>query len=440
MKRPALPSSLPLARSPLPWPRRRFLQAGGTAMALLGSGLLAACGGDDGPAPAAPGAGPGKPGGGLGAVPPPAPPATGYTVQGRQILFNGNPYVAQGVCYSPLPIGANFGWPPIGDFFTPFWHAIWERDLPRMKAIGINAIRLYSTTPWADPINPSSAANSHIAFLDACQAHGISVWAAYPIDSGAYGNNTPGYKDILNQGVAAIATEMANHPAVVGFIIGNELNSAATRSDPNWWAWLDGLAATAKTNAPNKLTMMALVDDSMITVQAAHTYGNGAPHFDVFGINSYRGTETSGFDVLFSSYASADSRPLLITEWGCPASGRDASGKIIELPNRAQAQANYLRSHWLDISNNLSTCSGGYIFEWQDEWWKNGDPVVHDPAVPTGANPAFPGGWDDEEWFGLHAVALNNRPASEPNYNNGQNPDLLTSRAAVDTLKALWGA
>lgn len=417
--------------------RRQLLQAGGAA-ALMGTGLLAACGGDDAGSP-----------GGLGrasgdaAAPTAQAGKTRYTVSGRQILQNGEPYFMRGVCYSPLPIGANFGWPPIGDFFTPFWSGIWRRDLPMMKAMGINSIRLYSTTPYIDPVNPSSGLNSHIEFLDMCQQYGVSVWASYPIDKGIFQSIHRGdanLERIIQQGVEDTAKEMADHPAVIGFIIGNELNNGTDRDMPEWWAWLDRLGAASRQKAPDKLTMISLVDDSMFTVRAAHRKGRGVPNIDVMGINSYRGRIDIGFDNLFDTFAEADKRPLLLTEWGCPASTRNASGQIMQLPGRAQGQADYLRSHWLDIRAHTRICSGGYVFAWSDEWWKDGAPAEHNAGPATARNPAYPGGWGDEEWFGIHSVAVNGRPPADPVVNGVHIPDILTPRAAADTLRELWTA
>ena len=63
--------------------------------------------------------------------------------------------------------------------------------------------------------------------------------------------------------------------------------------------------------------------------------------------------------------------------------------------------------------------SGGYVFEWRDEWWKlNPHPCFHsisgdqdcgrlwqgcpaDCGNTGAANVVFPGGWGDEEWFGV---------------------------------------
>ncbi|MGY8524415.1 hypothetical protein [Paracidovorax citrulli] len=427
--------------------RRRVLLAG-----LAGAGMLAGCGGsDDNAGPTSPGTpqpGTPAPGGGLGATPPAIPPSTGvrFQVSDRQILRNGQPFFAKGICYSPQPIGATFDRQPWGDFFSDFWQPVFARDLPLMRAMGVNSIRLYSTLPFELIYDANSARVSHTLFLDACREAGISVWVGFPIGAGVYkGGGQPQDNVLLDRirvGVQLLAEQLGQHPAVIGFTIGNETNGADVRSDPAYWAWLDGLAAIAKTAAPDKLTMTCLVDDGILSVAEGESR---TPHIDVFGLNVYRGTVSTGMGSLFADYASKSARPLLLTEFGCPASTRaaDDPNTVVALPERAAAQADYLRTQWQDIARteNRAINAGGYAFAWSDEWWKQGLPQQQDHNNAA-VNHSFPGGYGDEEWFGLHAVSLNPLRAGKPGEVVGgdgmHHPDILTPRAAVDVLTALW--
>lgn len=423
--------------------KRLFMKAGGAMLATLSTGMLSACGGGNSNANAQC-----QPlydedgnwisdtcsiGGGGEA------PRTVAAVQGRQIFLNGERFMGKGFCYSPLPIGADFKWSPYGDFFTPFWKDIYSRDLQRMREMGVNTIRVYTTSPFAEPWNPASAKQSHTSFLDLCYENGIYVWVTHPIAAGAFRDPNPKVKEAIAIGVEQLCKDVKDHPAVIGFVIGNEINNGTDRQDPKWWAWLNELGTIAKSIAPDKLTMACFVDDAMDTVRFAHSAGGGVPMLDVFGINSYRGTRTMGFDNLFSTFADATTRPLMITEFGCPASTRDANGKAVEMPDRAQAQADYLVSHWKDIVAHGDICAGGYVFAWSDEWWKaEGSPAVHD-STPA-PNAAFPGGWGDEEWFGIHSIAVGGGrdPANPVNSAGRHIPDVLTPRAAYEALGALW--
>lgn len=395
-----------------------------------------------------------------------------WSVDGRTIKVNGDPIIVKGVNYSPAPIGANTAWTPFGDYFIPTWHKIWERDFPALRKMGANSIRLYFMYPYVKNNDFSNGAVAdHSGFLDAAYNKGaepVYVFVAYPITNVLfrykqvdtiptngiwyYQESEHGKIWVVDEAYDAdiaaprranqkseyltLVKQLADNPAVMGFVVSNEANNGIARNHPAFWKWLDDLGSDIKNVAPGKLTTIALVDDSMESVTLAEKLNNKMPNIDIWGINSYRGTVSRGFDVLFSSFAATSSKALLVTEFGCPASGR-SGGAIVELPNNAKAQADYLKVHWNDIAANQNISAGGYVFEWSDEWWKDGNPAAHDAASAT--NSAFPGGYGDEEWFGINSIAVNNRPANDP-WNPGQpnDPDLLGSRAVYDTLADLW--
>ena len=68
---------------------------------------------------------------------------------------------------------------------------------------------------------------------------------------------------------------------------------------------------------------------------------------------------------------------------------------------------------------------GGFYFEYSDEWWKAGDNCIQLPN-PNAPNAKFPGGFDDEAWFGLNSIA------------EGK-PNVLTQRPTFDKLKEVFG-
>src|SRR2546421_469470 len=87
------------------------------------------------------------------------------------LTVNGAPFFARGVCYSPVPWGANPSWPPHGDFMFPPWNAIWQRDLKAMQAAGINCLRTYNIQSTAPN---GGAKQDHTEFFNDC-------WDAGPI-------------------------------------------------------------------------------------------------------------------------------------------------------------------------------------------------------------------------------------------------------------------
>jgi hypothetical protein len=341
---------------------------------------------------------------------------------------------------------------PFGDFFIDDWKGIWDGDGGDLKAIQnmkANSIRVYTTSPFSKPNDPNSGRVKHTAFLDACAACNLYVWAAYPTPSNIFvvDKNNPNGK--INEqlekatltGIGLMASEMAQHPAVIGFITANELNLENVRDKPLWWELMNKLGSAAKERAPDKLSMQCFFDDSMITPRYSKQIGKGVGYVDVFGINSYRGTKDKGFDTLFSDYKAACDKPLLITEFGCPASRHDPNtaypqGKPIEQGDNAADQSAYVLVHWKDIAANREVCSGGYIFEWCDEWWKQGGfPVFDHDGSPRAAG-EFPGGWYDEEWFGICSVAVSGgRPPRQP---DPKKPDTRAKRKVYTELQKSW--
>ena len=219
-----------------------------------------------------------------------------------------------------------------------------------------------------------------------------------------------------------LATNVMNHPAVLGYLIGNEVNMQGTnRFNPAFWAALNRVAGAIRQYDTNHLISTANAD--VDTAWTIGMFNATVTNFNVWCIQAYRG---SSFYGLFTDYAAASGKPLLITEFGLDAYDARISA---EYTNNASLQASYVVSLWNELTANASVASGGFVFEWADEWWKTvGSPSVHDPG--GWASGAFPDGWADEEWWGIHRVS----PGS------GGAADVLQGRAVFDQLRALWTA
>jgi hypothetical protein len=356
---------------------------------------------------------------------------TSWGVTNRQITKDGQPFLVKGVNYAPMPPGAIINeqtqW---GDLFHTQWSHLHDRDIPLMREAGVNAIRIYQIQ-IADPLDTTKNLD-HATFFDKLWNNGdhpIYVLITYAIgtpftylgpfdtqpttgdswqDQGKWWQidqtqeaKNKQERDIERNIVEAIAKEYGKHPAVMGFVIGNEQNNAQTRANCQFWAWIDEIATLVKAAAPGKLTATTIVDDDFLTVKAAVAC-NDLTNLDVWGINAYRGRVDTGFDNLFDDFAANTNTALLITEFGCPASTRD-NGKFVMMPDNSKPQGEYLKVHWEDMVAHQSICSGGFAFSWVDEWWKLNEASQQDQHdTPNGA---FPGGFADEESYGL--VALN---------------------------------
>ena len=76
-------------------------------------------------------------------------------VIGRQLFVEGELFEVRGICYSPVPINESVYFAPYGDYFTPEYSFIWLRDLPLIKAMGVNLVRIYGTPPPPPPSHPT---------------------------------------------------------------------------------------------------------------------------------------------------------------------------------------------------------------------------------------------------------------------------------------------
>lgn len=399
--------------------------------------------------------------------------ATTWSVSGRYVTVNDDNFTVHGVGYSPVPIGASRSDDGAnrGDVFTAEFNFIYERDLPLLRAAGVNSIRLYLVNPWKYPSAAqlswtSDAALDHTDFLDQCWNDGqnpVFVWLSYNMDdsfhvatsssSGApdgrptwrLPNGDTAYLDpswdeadaihreYSRNAYVSLASLYGEHSAVAGIVVSNEQNNELIRPSRQFWEWFDETASLVKEAAPTKLTTMALVDDDMLSIQYAESFG--VPNIDVWGINSYRGTVSTGFDTLFSDFAASSNKPLLVSEYGTPASTRDTYGNLIMLSNNSQAQADYLEVHYNDLVTNRDITSGGFVFAWTDGWWKYINPAAHDASPDP--NPAFPGGWDDEEYFGINSIAMSS-PSANPAAYLTRGADVLSPRAAIETITTLY--
>ena len=405
---------------------------------------------------------------------------------GRTLYLDGKPWLMRAVCYSPVPVGWDPDWfEPYGDFFTNDYAGIFERDLPLMAAAGVNTVRIYTL----------KFSKRHRQFFDLAHAYNISVMVGYDFEDGTKDFFNTEETMTLAQNKLRRLVRSAKHPAVVGWIVGNELNGpwnlyvcdselaenfgvggcqfgdsieklmksvnmlcSVVRSE-------NMLCGTALANVNLPRTKQHLVGrqlwGGLSWIKLADRYMD---QLDFWGVNLYTRRYFSPMGI-FQRFHIVSKRPFLITEFGVDAyslnpqleglNGYETMGSEDEV-----SQADWLGTMVEDIERHATSCkagcgirftSGGAIMAWVDEYWKGKavTPVpTDDERIPTITrvcpslkeylhspcgymSPTQPDLYVSEEWFGLMAVK------KKCSINK---VDLLRPRAAFFMLKLLWKA
>ncbi len=420
------------------------------------------------------------------------PPALNFTADtgrlrrlGRTLYLDGKPWLMRALCYSPVPVGWDPDWfEPYGDFFTSEYAGIYERDIPLIAAAGINTLRIYTL----------KYSHRHAHFFDLCQRYGISVVVGYDFEDGtkSFFND----KETMEQTQKKIKglLRAAKHPAVVAWIIGNELNGpwnlyvcdkdlaenfgiSGCQFDNSIEKLMKSinllcevvkeegvLCGTALANVNLPVSKQHLVGMQLwgaaAWIKMADRYMD---NLDFWGVNLYTRRYFSPMG-LFQRFHTVSKKPMIISEYGVDAyslapqlegwNAYDTMGTEDEV-----SQADWLATMVEDLERHATTCaagcanrfiSGGAIMSWVDEYWKGKavTPVpTSDERIPTitrvcpslkeylhspcgYASPTQPDLYVSEEWFGLMAVK------KRCSINK---VDLLRPRAAYFVLKLIWG-
>ncbi|MDH3283513.1 MAG: hypothetical protein OEQ13_02140, partial [Acidobacteriota bacterium] len=323
---------------------------------------------------------------------------------------------------------------------------------PLIAASGANAVRLYA------PILTSN-------MLDKAWDAGLYVIPTFGVDD--YQLSCAAGRTHMQDRFVEMVEEWGDHPAILFWLVGNEVKSYLVQSDLNtdFFPQLDALAAAAQTaegaSAHPVGTAMADVGDVCLDGTSDDV---ALPNVDLWGTQLYRGCDFgTGAGNAFTQYANkADcDRPLVVTEFGadswksmsscsggpptscfvnsdCPmgtctsdsapcnidtdcsqapphtgqtcTGGQSCDGAGMEDQAMQDSCMGTLLS---DADAGLAIKAGGVssgqvVFEWADEWWKaacltTGGWEFHDTCANTRNNNYTMDPAINEEWFGMVA-------------------------------------
>ncbi len=195
------------------------------------------------------------------------------TISGREFLVSGQPFITKGVGYAPTPIGDDpETTPPYGDYFTSNYNNIYDRDFPLLRDMGANTIRLWGWNNTAD----------HLDFLDKAYNGGVNpiyVIAGYWINAGL--DIDPNSLNNVREQLKAEFREMVsihkNHPAILMWAIGNELNAS----------WMYGGNLTNLFSLINEMSEEAHAEDANHPVTTPQQLIMHLPHHLMYGVQTF---------------------------------------------------------------------------------------------------------------------------------------------------------
>jgi hypothetical protein len=220
-----------------------------------------------------------------------------------------------------------------------------EEDFAAMEAVGINTVRTY-TVPGLEILDLAEEVGLRLL---------VGVWwedPRYldPTDRGSWHEMESGARTAVQQAVESCA----DHPTVLGFVLGNEIPGTVVR----WHGrrriedLLRGLCETGKDVAPQVLFSYA----NYPTTQYLDT---SCFDFDCF--NVFLENESAYRRYLAQLQVSTGDRPLLLTELGLDSGGgEDRQADCLDWQLRGAMELGL-----------AGTC----VFSWTDDWWVGGDKV-----------------------------------------------------------------
>lgn len=244
------------------------------------------------------------------------------TERGWQLLRGGEPYFVRGAGGSASP--------------------------ELLAAAGANSLRTW-TTENLDTI------------LDDAHALGLSVSVGLWLEHERHGFDYSDSDQVLaqKQRVREAVLRYKDHPAVLLWGIGNEMEGFGAGDNPLVWAAVNDIAAMIKELDPAHPTMTVTSEIGGKRVEAVHEL---CTEIDIHGINSYGGAQT-----LPGRYREAGaSKPYIITEFGPLGpweSDKTGWGAPIEATSTEKA-AYYRKSYEQGVAAAPGLAVGSYAFLW----------------------------------------------------------------------------
>jgi glycosyltransferase involved in cell wall biosynthesis len=264
----------------------------------------------------------------------PAPDLHRPQVDGKFLGIGGERLIVRGVTYGTFRPSAD------GTLY-PSPEEVW-RDFAAIRAAGANTVRVYTVPP--------------IWLLDAAWSHGLRVLVGLPWEQHVTFLDDRRRSRAIVEGVRTGARTCGGHPALLAFVVGNEIPAAIVRWYPRRRVerFLAGLCAAVKDE-----------DDGALVTYANYpsTEYLELPFLDLVCFNVFL-EEAEAFDAYLARlHTVAGDRPLLVSELGIDGREHGRTAQAVWLS--AQVTAAF-----------RGGVAGAVVFSWTDEWHRGGYPVT----------------------------------------------------------------
>ncbi|MDX1697626.1 MAG: glycoside hydrolase family 2 TIM barrel-domain containing protein, partial [Thiohalobacterales bacterium] len=223
-----------------------------------------------------------------------------------------------------------------------------DAPLEQLAAAGANSVRTWG----ADDIGE---------LLDKAHALGLSVTIGIWLGHERHGFDYSDEAQVQEQRerVRQTVIRYRDHPAVLLWGIGNEMEGFGEGDNPAIWKAVNDIAVMVKELDPHHPTMTVTADIGGGRIEGVH---ERCPAIDIHGINSYGGALS-----LAERYrAGGASKPYILTEFGPLGSWeapKSAWGAPIEQTSSEKA-AFYRRSYKQAVLAEPGLALGSYVFKW----------------------------------------------------------------------------
>jgi hypothetical protein len=337
---------------------------------------------------------------------------------GERLEVDGRDLMVFGMNWDYSPIGTNYNY-ILWDQPDEFIEAALAREMPLLRDMGVNVIRVYSGIParWIRHIYEQYGIYTVVNHPMA--RYGFIVDGAW---TASVNYADPGLRAAVKTEIIAMVDELRDTPGLLMWLLGNENNYGLTWTTfaaealpkgeqdaaraRQLYSLFGEVIDAIKARDPNRPVAIANGDVQYIDIIAQECEG-----LDVLGCNVYRGISARD---LFQVVKDKLGVPVMFTEFGSDA------WNAREMREDQVMQARYLTGQWQEIyemsagKGRAGNAIGGFIFQWSDGWWKFEQESrldIHD------TNASWPnGGYTEdyvegdnnmnEEWWGITAKGM----------------------------------